>query len=50
MKIEPKKGFTWSESDRLQVVSILAKIGYTVSIVKESKEGKTAKSIYVSAE
>lgn len=50
LHIEPKKGFSWTEAERVQLVSLLAKIGYQVCIGREKQQGKTQISIYISAE
>lgn len=45
MKITPQKGSTLGKADRLQLVTLLAKAGYTVRIYKEKQDGKTTATI-----
>ncbi len=42
MKITPQKGFSLNEADRLQLITLLAKAGYSVRVFKEKETGKTA--------
>lgn len=47
MKIVQQKGFTLTEADRLDLVRVLAKAGYSVRIVKEKVAGKTTNVVSV---
>ena len=47
MKIIPQKGCTLNEQERLQLLTLLAKAGYSVRISKEKQAGKTASIIGV---
>lgn len=42
MRIYPIRGTSWSEKDRLELLTLLGKIGYRVSIGRERPEGKTS--------
>jgi hypothetical protein len=49
IRIAARKGFTQVEADRLELVTLLAKAGYTVQIKRENTNGagKPAKYEYV---